>query len=51
MVVDFSSSVSEKEGDEPGLAVGDKLISRFPLAQIRRIRKHTLKPDLREEDR
>lgn len=51
MVLDFSSSVFEKEGDGPGLAVEDKLISQFPLAQIRKIRKNTLKPDLREEDR
>lgn len=47
----FASHVSEKEGDGPGLAIADKLISQFPLAQIRKIRKSTLKLDLREEQR
>lgn len=47
----FASHVSEKEGDGPDLAIADKLISQFPLAQIRKIRKSTLKLDLREEQR
>lgn len=43
--------VSEKEGDGPGLAIQDKLISQFLLAQIRKIRKNMLKLVPREEER
>lgn len=31
----FASHGSEKEGDGPGLAIGDKPISLFPLAQMK----------------
>lgn len=45
----FASHVSEKEGDGSGLDM--RQISQFLLAQIRKIRKNRLKPDLRVEQR